>query len=74
MAKRTTVVFEEENLIKEAKKKAVEEDKTLKEIVNEALRTYLQVRKPTRKKFPFKGYHMGEIKGTLRREEIYEDV
>jgi len=74
MSKRTTVVFDEENLIKEAKKKAVEEDKTLKEVLSEALRAYLDVKKPVAKKFPFKGYHMGKMKGTFRRTEIYEDL
>ena len=73
--KRTTVAIEE-NLLKEAKKVALEEDKTLKELVNEALIN--QLKKPGQKKitapkkFPFKAYHMGKIKGTLRRVEIYD--
>ena len=66
----------EENLLREAKRVALDEDKTLKEVINAALEKELlkpvekKVTKP--KEFPFKAYHMGKIKGTLSREEIYD--
>jgi len=73
--KRTTIAIQE-NLLREAKQVALDEDKTLKELVNEALINRLkrpvQKKKAPPKKFPFKAYHMGKIKGTLRRVEIYD--
>ena len=74
--KRTTVVIEV-NLLKKAKQKAIEGDISLKELINEALATQLKIpvqEKKEVREFPFKGYHMGKIKGTLRRVEIYEDL
>jgi len=78
MAEKRTTITIEENLLKEAKKAALEEGKTLKEVISEALEKELlkpvekKLTKP--KKFPFKAYHMGKIKGTLSREEIYDWV
>ena len=72
--KRTTITIEE-NLLKEAKRIALEEDKTLKELVGEALKEKLDVKDCSRKpNFRFKAYNMGEIKLPLTREQIYEDI
>lgn len=72
---RTTIELDRE-LLKKAKRKALEEDKTLKEVISEILRKDLRKlekkKKTTKKKIKIRTYHMGEIKGTLSREEIYD--
>mgnify|MGYP001579392697 CR=1 FL=1 len=73
---RTTIEIDRE-LIKKAKQKAIEEDKSLKRVITEALRKQLEPETPLKskakaKKYPFKTYHMGKMKGTLRRVEIYD--
>lgn len=73
MAIKTTLKLDE-TLVKEAKRKALEEDKTLQEVVDLALRKFLNKKIPTRKvgideltAYPLK------VKGTLRREDLYKD-
>lgn len=68
---RTTLKIEED-VLKAAKRKALEEDKTLQEIVNEAVRGYLGVKTVSRKvtieeltAYPIK------VKGAIKRAEIY---
>lgn len=62
-----------------AKMKGIQEKKSLKTIVNEALVKELSPklkknqRKTKKVKLPFGGYNLGGITGTFRREEIYED-
>lgn len=73
---RTTIELDRE-LIKLAKRKAIEEDRNLKQVITEALRKQLepetsQKSKARAKKYPFKAYHMGKVKGNLSREEIYD--
>lgn len=72
---RTTIELDKE-LLKKAKQKALEEDKSLKQVITETLREKFSVpvkqKKVKTKKYPFKAYNMGEIKGTLSREEIYD--
>lgn len=72
---RTTIELDKQ-LLKKAKRKALEEDKTLKEVISEILRKDLRnlekKKKTTKKKIKIRTYHMGEIKGTLSREEIYD--
>jgi len=68
--KRTTVTIEE-NLLKEAKREALEADKTLKEIFEEGLRERLRQKKPKGRKVKFTAYPLG-VKGNLSREEIYD--
>lgn len=70
---RTTLKIDE-NTLKQAKRKALEEDKTLQEIINEALKSYLKspftARKVTIQEltaYPIK------IKGDITRASIYED-
>lgn len=73
---RTTIELDKE-LLKKAKQKAIEEDKNLKRVITEALREQLEPETPQKskaraKKYPFKAYHMGKVKGNLSREEIYD--
>ena len=76
---RTTIEIDK-GLLKMAKQMAIEEDKTLKQIIHEALERLVDLdankryeTKRTRvKRYPFRAYNLGEIKGTLSREEIYD--
>lgn len=70
---RTTVELDKE-LLKKAKQKAVEEDKSLKQLISEALEKTLKTagEKKAPKRIKIRVYDMGEIKGTLSREEIYD--
>ncbi len=72
MAEKRTTITIEENLLKEAKMVALENNKTLKEVIEEALKQRLGKGKPKGRKVKFKAYHLGKIKGTLSREEIYD--
>lgn len=71
---RTTIRLDED-IFKEARKKAIEERKPFADIVNSALREYLKAeqKKLVRKKVEFGAYHIG-AKGTLRRVDIYANV
>jgi hypothetical protein len=74
-SRRTTIVLEKE-LYRQAKRMALEQDKTLKEVVEQALRAYLrgnQERLPTGIERRF-GVYTGKVRGRLRRESIYRDV
>lgn len=75
---RTTIQIEEE-LLKEAKKRAIDEKKTLRELIKEALEEKLEkpkrvAKRRKRLKFEdvFEAWDMGPIKGRLSREEIYD--
>jgi hypothetical protein len=69
---RTTVLLDDE-LYRQAKKTAVDEDKSLKELVETALTRYLNQRHQTLpKKRPKFGVYRLRIKGDLRRETIYD--
>jgi len=76
---RTTVELDKA-LLRQAKQRAIEEDKTLKEIIHEALERLVDIDADKRyaakrrrvKRYPFRAYNLGEIKGTLSREEIYD--
>jgi len=74
---RTTIELDKE-LLKKAKQKALEEEKTLKQLfgdfVREGLEKTPQKAKKARPKFRFKAYDMGTIKLPLTREQIYEDI
>ena len=72
--RRTTVVLEKE-LYREAKRVALEQDKTLKEVVEQALRAYLGwdkvgVQRSREGRF---GVYTAKVRGSLRRESIYRD-
>jgi hypothetical protein len=72
---RTTIVLEKE-LYRQVKRLALEQDKTLKEIIEEALRSYLRGdhqtgQKDRRRRF---GVYAGKVRGSLRREYIYRDI
>ena len=73
MASKTTLRLNE-TLIKEAKRKALEEDKSLQEVVDEALRTFLNKKVSNRKvnieeltTYPIK------VRGDINRAAIYKD-
>jgi len=71
---RTTVRLDEE-LFKDARKKAIDQGVAFAKIVNEALRNYLKVEKKAKtSKFELKVYNIGKIKGSLRRKDLYEDI
>lgn len=70
---RTTVALSE-STYKEARKKAIDEQKPFGQVVNEALEIYLKITPPRRQKFEPKVFDMGKIKGTLRRVDIYGDI
>lgn len=71
---RTTVRFEE-NLFKDARKKAIDQGIAFADIVNEALKNFLKKQPKVKKqKFEFKVYDMGAIKGSLSRTELYENI
>lgn len=67
---RTTIELDKE-LLKMAKQKAIKEDKNLKQVITEALRKDLLGERPKKRKVKFKTFPLG-VKGTLRREEIYD--
>jgi hypothetical protein len=67
---RTTIELDKE-LLKRAKRKALEEGKNLKQVITEALRKDLFGGGPQKRKVKFKATHLG-VTGTLRREEIYD--
>ena len=72
---RTTIVLEKE-LYRQAKRLALEQDKTLKEIVEQALRAYLrgdQQRGQKNRGGRF-GVYAGKVRGSLRRENLYRDI
>ena len=73
---RTTIELDKD-LFKAAKQRAIDEDKSFKQVVSDVLKKKLMVKTAKKvvnetKKYPFKAYHMGEIKGNLSREEIYD--
>jgi predicted transcriptional regulator len=73
--RRTTILLEKE-LYRQAKRVALEQDKTLKQIVEQALRAYLnggheQLSKSREGGF---GVYAGRPRGTLKRQSIYRDI
>lgn len=73
MLVRTTVRLHE-HLKKTAELKAVQENTTLQEIINNALAKYLeQEAKIEAKKIVFKGYHLGKELDNLTRDDFYPD-
>lgn len=70
---RTTIEIDK-GLLKQVKQRALEEDKTLRELITEALEKSLRSswQKKAAKITRIRTYNMGEIKGTLSREEIYD--
>lgn len=73
MLLRTTLRIEE-NLKKEAERKALQDDTTLQEIFNRALEHYLKNdAKGQAKKIIFKTHHLGKALDHLSRNDFYED-
>jgi metal-responsive CopG/Arc/MetJ family transcriptional regulator len=72
---RTTIVLEKE-LYRQVKRLALDQDKTLKEIIEQALRSYLRGDHPTgqRSRTERFGVYAGKVRGSLRRENIYRDI
>lgn len=72
---RTTIELDKE-LLKKAKQKAIEEDKSLRQVVNEVLKKEfgLKTERKNKPKFEFRTYNMGVVKLPLTREEIYEEI
>ena len=72
---RTTIVLEKE-LYRQAKRLALEKDKTLKEIIEQALRSYLSGDQQRGQESGGGGFRVyaGKSRGGLRRENIYRDT
>lgn len=72
---RTTIVLEKE-LYKQVKRLALEQDMTLKEIVEKAIRAYLRGdhERTQRSRGGRFGVYAGKVRGSLRREDIYRDI
>lgn len=70
---RTTIEIDK-GLLRQVKQRALEEDKTLRQLITEALEKTLRSswQKKTAKRIKIRTYNLGEIKGTLSREEIYD--
>lgn len=71
--RRTTVVLDE-ILYRQAKRVAMEHDKSLKEILEEALRAFLRGGEPRRTGGPRFGVYPGKARKDLRRETLYRDL
>ena len=71
---RTTIELDRE-LLKKAKHKALQEDKTLKQVIGEVLEKGLEEKTAkinrAKKTIKIRTYPMG-VSGTLSREEIYD--
>ena len=73
MASKTTLRLSE-TLIKEAKRKALEEDKSLQEVVDEALRTFLNKKVSNRKvNIEELTTYQIKVRGDINRATIYKD-
>lgn len=70
---RTTIEIDKA-LLRQIKQRALEEDKTLRQLITEALEKTLRSswQKKTAKKIRIRTYNLGEIQGTLSREQIYD--
>lgn len=71
---RTTVRLQED-IFKEARKKAIDQRVTFADIVNQALANYLgkpQSKQPV--KYRLKVYSMGKVEGDIRRVQIYDSI
>ncbi len=72
---RTTIVLEKE-LYRQIKRLALDQDMTLKEIVETAIRAYLRGdhERAQRSRGGRFGVYTGKVRGSLRRENIYRDI
>ena len=71
---RTTIALDDDTF-REAKKYAIDKRSAFGNLVNLALKDYLQGRrKAVQRNFELKIYKMGKIEGNLSRSEIYEDI
>jgi predicted transcriptional regulator len=72
---RTTIVLEKE-LYRQVKRLALDQDMTLKEIVEKAIRAYLRGdhERAQRSRAGRFGVYTGKVRGSLRRENIYRDI
>jgi len=74
LIQRTTLKLNQE-VYKLAKKRAIDKEINFQELVNRALKRYLQVEEKEtarEKKFRFGDFDLGGLKGKLYRESIYE--
>ena len=71
---RTTIRLDEK-LVRSAKYKALQENKSLQQILNRALERYLEEEgKKKAKKIIFKTHNLGVPLDNLRREDYYPEV
>jgi hypothetical protein len=70
-----TIIYLDDYILEQAKKFAIDKNKLLQDVINEALKLYLKNRNEIHKsKVLFRDYHMGKIKGKLTRDELYNDI
>lgn len=76
MANRRTTVVLDEHLYRQAKRVAVEQDKSLKNVLEEALRAFLWGEPPHRRSAHRSrfGVYPGKARTDLRRETLYRDL
>lgn len=70
---RTTVTLDDD-IFKQARKKAIDDGVAFAKIVDNALKNYLKHRSKVTKKFEIKVFSMGKIKTELSRNELYKNV
>ena len=73
--RRTTVVLDEE-LYRRAKKTAVDQRQSFKRLLESALVSYLSkplIISPKKKKSPKFGVYRATVRGSLRREDLYDE-
>lgn len=72
---RTTVVLDE-RLYRQVKQTAFQQDKTIREVVQQALEWFCQGRlgSRARARMPRFGAYRSRVKGSLSRSSIYEDI
>lgn len=69
---RTTVRLDD-NIFKKARKEAIDRGVAFTDLINQALGDFLNGTKKAKKgDFKFKIYRMGQVAGSLSREEIYK--
>lgn len=69
---RTTVMLDDD-LYRAVKRKAVDRGRPMRTLVEEAIRTYLGLERPTPRQVPKFGVYNARIIGSLRREHIYAE-
>lgn len=75
MSKQTikTTIEIEADLLYLAKRKALDENSSLKNVVNESLKLNLTQKQHKQKTIKIGGHHLGKVKTNISRDEIYDN-